>query len=391
MKNIKIIIIGLVVIASSYFLFSYLNKYLYKPKAAIEQVAVTYNPVSTTVNPGANFNLGVTLQAANSKKISAVDLTFKFDNSLSYVSYQTLPQNYFSDQVLVTGTTVASGSGLTTVRLVLVAKKQEADLGSSVVINFSFQAANQTGQATFALEKALSQVVGPTEGNYFEINETNGPVGIGIGTTPPTVTVIPTTSTSVTPPITEPPATGTASLNLKLKFQGITQKPADSFNSLGVSVKVVGNGVQVATSAPVVFTSDANGVWQSSTPIVFNSQLPAGSGYTVYVKGDKHIQKKVCANTPTETSPGSYHCSSGKITLVNGVNNLDFSAILMMAGDLPVQDGVVNSYDVTLIRNNLGKTDSNTLSSADINKDGIVNTQDHSLVIYALSTRFDEE
>ena len=69
----------------------------------------------------------------------------------------------------------------------------------------------------------------------------------------------------------------------------------------------------------------------------------------------------------------------------------DFSGITLLVGDLPEQDGIVNAYDIGLIINNFGKRDSDILSKADVNMDGIVDTQDYSLVIAALSIRYDEE
>jgi hypothetical protein len=73
---------------------------------------------------------------------------------------------------------------------------------------------------------------------------------------------------------------------------------------------------------------------------------------------------------------------------------LDFSKIYLLGGDLPVnglQDGVVDSLDTSYIRNNLGKTDADVISIADINLDGRIDTQDWSAVIYALSVKTDEE
>ena len=64
-----------------------------------------------------------------------------------------------------------------------------------------------------------------------------------------------------------------------------------------------------------------------------------------------------------------------------------------MVGDLPQQDGVVNSYDISLARNNIGVAgsyDPAVLALADLNLDGIVDSQDYSLVIAALSIRADE-
>ena len=64
-----------------------------------------------------------------------------------------------------------------------------------------------------------------------------------------------------------------------------------------------------------------------------------------------------------------------------------------MVGDLPQQDGLVNSYDISLVRNNIGVAGSQhpaVLALADLNLDGIVDSQDYSLVIAALSIRSDE-
>jgi hypothetical protein len=58
----------------------------------------------------------------------------------------------------------------------------------------------------------------------------------------------------------------------------------------------------------------------------------------------------------------------------------------MMAGDLPKQDGVVNSLDFKAVIARLGKLDFASLDTADINLDGSVNTQDFSLIFQTLQT-----
>jgi len=78
-----------------------------------------------------------------------------------------------------------------------------------------------------------------------------------------------------------------------------------------------------------------------------------------------------------------------EISLIKGVNNLDFSSIIQMVGDLD-GNGLVNSYDLALIINNLGKNDCPALKTADLNLDGIVDTQDYSLVLSALAIKLDE-
>ena len=111
------------------------------------------------------------------------------------------------------------------------------------------------------------------------------------------------------------------------------------------------------------------------------------------------MQKKVCEATPTESAPGTYHCGDGDIEVaVDTINTVDFSGIRMLVGDLPSQDGVVDAYDVSLIRNGFCTTDnpgvckdSKLLSEADLNLDGIIDSQDHSLMIASLSIKYDEK
>jgi hypothetical protein len=137
-----------------------------------------------------------------------------------------------------------------------------------------------------------------------------------------------------------------------------------------------------------IFTVDDNGIWTGR--VTFSNVTPGGQ-YTLYVKGPKHLQKKICDNNPSETYPATYYCDQGRIVLREGENNLDLSKILLLIGDLPDQDGIVNSYDTSLVRNNLGRSDEEALRLADVNFDGIVNTQDYSLIIAALSIRLDEQ
>lgn len=198
-----------------------------------------------------------------------------------------------------------------------------------------------------------------------------------------------TTTPSLTPSPTNVPSTtassGNVALDLKLKFQGITHKPDDKFNKFLVNV-IAEAGDGTTTVGGATFTADSSGTWSGSVPLT----LTPGDGYKIFVKGPKHLQKRICDMTPTETAPGTYNCENGNITLKDGVNNLDFSGIYQLVGDLPEQDGVVDSYDISLVINNFGKTDLATLSVADLNLDGVIDTQDYSLIIAALSQRSDE-
>ncbi len=198
------------------------------------------------------------------------------------------------------------------------------------------------------------------------------------GVCSPNVTTVPTT------PVT--PVPGNVKLNLKLKFQGILQKPTTT--TMKVKVSLGGNSIGENLKSQVVdFTAGDGGVWSGTAAF----SVPAGSGYKVYVKGPKHLQKKVCDSNPAETSAGTYRCGDiGKIALKEGDNDLNFSNIILLTGDLPDQDGIVDSYDLSYIRLNLGSTDARVIQIGDINLDGLVDTQDYSLLVASLNVKYDE-
>lgn len=175
-------------------------------------------------------------------------------------------------------------------------------------------------------------------------------------------------------------------IKLKLKFQGITSKLADALNSMTVKIKQKRSTDTTLIESSGTFTADSNGIWTGEVP--FDMNAVAGS-FVFYVKGPRHLQRKICDPAPTETTAGTYRCSEGKINLVAGQNNLDFSGILLLSGDID-QNGTVDSADISFIRNNLTKTDADTLKKCNINLDDKCDTQDYSLVISALSVKVDE-
>ncbi|MDO9028773.1 MAG: dockerin type I domain-containing protein [Candidatus Roizmanbacteria bacterium] len=195
---------------------------------------------------------------------------------------------------------------------------------------------------------------------------------------------------SGTPAPTATPGAGCTSgnicLNLKLKFQGIIKKPADSQNSMTVKVKLQKQGESQPVEASGTFTANDQGLW--SGKVGFNLVSVQGN-YLLLIKGPQHIQKKICDKTPSETTAGIYRCAEGKISLTTGENTLDLSGIILLVGDLD-QSGVVDSVDFSFVKNNLGKKEADILAKADLNRDGIVDTQDFSLILAALAIRTDE-
>lgn len=212
---------------------------------------------------------------------------------------------------------------------------------------------------------------------------------------------LPTTRVTVKPPTTPKPTTvvvdptqslggaNNVTVNLRLSFQGITTKPSAA-NKMSVRLTLVGGNKQQTRNVEV--TVNDQGVWQGSATF---QNLEKRSDYYALIKGPKHIQKRVCVLNPSETRPGTYSCFQGSISIQSQSVTLDASKVRLLAGDLPQQDGIVDSYDTSLVRNIVSKPldqrrAAENLRLADINLDGIVDSQDYSLVIASLSVRSDE-
>lgn len=171
-------------------------------------------------------------------------------------------------------------------------------------------------------------------------------------------------------------------LDLTLRLQGIDKKPPSTQAQL-VRVGLSGGTLEGITYKKAVFTPNEQGLWTGR--VIFNGAGDLDNG-AVRIKASKHIQKKYCENTPSEKNPGLYICESEEISLKKGINNLDFSGVVQMAGDIN-QDGRVNSADIAKIRNSIGSTAADDLMFGDVNSDGVINSIDDALSIYTLSNK----
>lgn len=173
-------------------------------------------------------------------------------------------------------------------------------------------------------------------------------------------------------------------LNIKLKLQGIVTKPEERFNKLNIKVTIVDTvlttaGFRVGTNEAEFVATDG-GIFSGTVKF---SNVAARDGYYILIKGPKHIQKRVCSHSVTESYPGEYDCE-GTLSLTSGNNIFDLAGVYMMSGDLPIQDGVINVSDFGNIVNAFGRVDYASLRDADVNLDGAINSQDYSLIMQTL-------
>lgn len=206
---------------------------------------------------------------------------------------------------------------------------------------------------------------------------------------------------NVTPPPAGSPTPGSitsipldmrkVNLRLKVKIQGVRQETfARQYARLRFAVAVgkpTGERTEYARSD---FIHLGSGVYEGLVtydPV----DVPRGTNYKIIVKGPKHLAKRFCS---AQASGDDYYCpeNAGGVVLNIGVQDLDYSTVPMSPGDLPLgdQDGIVDSSDLSFIRENLPSKDASTLRIGDLNLDGIIDTQDFSLVINSLVNNEDE-
>ena len=386
----KIIIFVLIGLLAFYLGLRFFGVNPFKSKATGETVTFDFNPSSAS--SGVNQDVSSTINAKPSLDMNVVGYILKmsFDKTKLQVKNIEYKLGAVSADLGQTNADLAKINQDGEIRLQgeistatgqLITSQTTTDL-----VNLTFTVIS-SASATVNLNASESKLYYLKSDGTILANEITAASDFSVNGTVNSPIPTATTNPNETPEPTNPP-NGGVKLNLKLKFQGILAKPADGLDKIGVTVTVVKDNNK-QTVSNMMFVANDEGNWTPNTPMVFD-QIPPGTGYYILVKGGKHLQRKICQNNPSETYPCTYHCDQGKITLSAGDNNLDFSGIVLLAGDLPEQDGIVNSYDTSLVRNNLGKTDADAIRLADINLDGIVDTQDYSLIIVALSIRTDE-
>ncbi len=229
------------------------------------------------------------------------------------------------------------------------------------------------------------------------------PTPVKVATIPPTPTQAPVTPTptpviSPTPtqaPVvtltpTVAPTDESVRLKIALRLQGIRSLPKGQVRQLPILISLRKFGEEKFIHKAGIFEVNQQGIWIGEVEFTSADGFSSGD-YLVYVKGPMHMQKKICDLVARENFPGSYSCAAGRsLPLQSGQVNIDLSRITLLAGDLPDQDGLVNAYDIALVRNLLGKTDPESLAKADVNLDGIVDITDFVLIQAALSVRYDE-
>lgn len=373
--TIFLITVGVVVWGLNYIFFGQAPK----SKATGETMNLSFTPATATVAANTDFTVNILAKPSINTVLRGYKVNVNFDKTkLAFKSIQYKVGVVSTDL----GNTTAHIASVNSSGIVYIVGEDTTATG------YTLGAANgaEITSITFTTLAATATTVTFSGSSFYSVNSD--------GTLFDTWTITPTNldvngGGTITP---SPTPAGNVKLNLILKFQGINKKPADELNFIKGKIegKIIGTneGFASGPDGNLLVTSDDSGVWSGTVGIDL-PQSSLGKKFTLFIKGRRHIQKKICDAVPTENPPGTYRCSVGNITLVAGDNNLDFSGILLLVGDLD-QNSIVDSVDFSLVKNCLGKSDTVCVSSSDLNLDGIVNTQDFSMILVALGIRTDE-
>lgn len=245
-------------------------------------------------------------------------------------------------------------------------------------------------QWTYALN-STSPWISPGVTQYIGLS-TLPPTTYSPGNTPITVLVDGlgvqnhSTQTTFNHEINQPPKiTG---VEFKIKFSGVTDGAAEG---AGVTARFVRSDLNALTS-PIRFHHIGGGVYQAVATLSGTLSLPAGPGYTIIMKGEKHVARKFCKQTG-QTAP----CQGNEsMTISSGPSSpvFDFTGLTLDPGDLPPQDYKADSADFDIIKTLLSKpcsilTDQDK-KTADLDYNGCIDIGDAFLMRKTLETRYDE-
>ncbi len=376
--------------------------YTYSGQQSSGGIGVRLDPTQASNIVGTPFNVKVIVDGqAAGNKVSGLDINMQVDTSAIDIVSVSEPVDASTGgdaskfTKLIKDVNIQTGA----IRLNYVSVLGDADLPLNP--SFTLQLKGKA-KVTGAIHITSAQIVGNIPSNAYTVQTIDGSYSF-VNQGEPTATPVPATPTPTTP-VGQPTATPTAgagtptptvsqgsvTIAMKLKFQGIQKAPIDQYNHLNVQITAGKTGYR-SQPAFAVFTSDANGIWSGTVNM---PDVTPGSGYSLYIKGPKHLAKRICDANPTETKPATYRCAVGTLTLQGGTNTFDLSNVYLLSGDLPEQDnsqnGIVDAYDLSFVRLNLGSRDQKVLFVADLNLDGIIDSQDYSLVIAALNVKYDE-
>jgi len=412
-KHLKFVLLGLCTLIG---MFWYINTNIYHFFATIPTVGVEVQVPENNVLVDELFSVGLRL---TDQEVAATEVVIEYDSNLVTYALENgaetgisqLPIDYFS-MPPIKEEVIQTDSSLKRVHVVLVSWNQIANPDNPLTqLNFTFHTKSE-GVATFTVIQNELQFAGnDSQKNpiLFEISEDTvltKSVQIGdtdqvtpteevtpVPTESPTVTVtetltpIPTFTETPSPTITQIANLEEVQLDIRLRLQGIVGKPVAAGSGISMKLSLISEDKSNSYEQDVLFQPSDSGVLTGTMTL---KSAYTGTHYKLLIKGPKHLQKRICEVRPSEAVGGTYRCTNGNIELKKGSNQIELENIVILAGDIPEQDSVINAQDIVFIRQSLGSKNENDIRRGDLNYDGIVDSQDYGMILNALSFKYDD-
>lgn len=187
------------------FFWTFFNQFIGGTRASTEQISATLSASKETVVVNEEFTLNLLLSAPGGKKVSQLDLrvnlTPQGGGEVSYVANSYTSSRLGGTETDYFDTEIFEEYGNNRLRLVLSARKREADLSDKVLIKVKFKAL-KNGKMKYDLDRNNMEIAGPGAGEPISYSISSG------STVTTTVTIASGSVTPVppTPTITLAPA-----------------------------------------------------------------------------------------------------------------------------------------------------------------------------------------
>ena len=328
--------------------------------------SVILTPRDQILNAGSEKEAILTLDNRTNKKVVGVNLGIMFNPRVLQIT--DITTNAGNDKSFTDDFSPSINTQLGEARIVLFADKNNNDLPTSSAIllaSIKFKALSGGKSDLFINEKyEIIAFSDETEDYKKSLTDTNLGIwqvpgqGVTLVPTRPDSTPIPTVTATPTPI-----PKGNVQLNLALQLQGVLSQPPEDFNSLKLKVSINPEDYSQLREKTIEVSADDQAIWTGEA--VFEN-VYVDIKYQITLKSVKHLSVTL-----------------EDVLLEEGENEIDLTDQTILSGDINGDD-IINSYDLSFIRNNIFSEEEVLLVRADLNFDGIINAVDFSLAISGL-------